>query len=68
MYYINITYKNGKRETLDQRRTPSMAIAVRQEYRRAYSGLYDRITVETRPVVTEPEINRYRSLDERDYY
>ena len=71
MYYINVTWNGGLRETLDKRRTAKAAIEVRQELMNAYKGLHKMMMIEARPVEYELEDNQLQEKvynDEADYF
>ena len=71
MYYINVTWLGGIRETLDKRRTAKAAIEVRQELMNAYQGLHQKMMIETRPVEYEAIDNQLQEKvynDETDYF
>ena len=73
MYYINVTWNGGLRETLDKRRKAQTAIELRQELQTVYKGLFKIMMIETRPVKyelspDEKEIIEKVWNDEADYF
>ena len=53
-FYINVTWPDGKRETVSKADHPETAIILRRMYRKWFGDDIENIMVETRPVINTP--------------
>ncbi len=53
-FYINVTWSDGRRETVIEVARADTALAFRSACRRRFGDAADKIMVETRPVIDTP--------------
>ena len=53
-FYINVTWSDGRRETVNQSSRAVTAIGIRDMYRKWFGAAADKIMVESRPVISSP--------------
>ena len=63
-FYINVTWSDGRRETVNESARAKTAIGIRDMYRKWFGAAADKITVETRPVINTPMYPGLKFWDE----
>ena len=53
-FYINVTWSDGRRETVNQSSRAVTAIGIRDMYRKWFGAAADKIMVESQPVINTP--------------